>query len=99
MRRLTHYDYWQDKVRKCILCDSKADIILYGMGEKSILELCASLENGQHISTIHHIPQTVFMVDKNSVPGGITDKDIILNSHEACLPERQTQASRELQAH
>ena len=92
MRRLTHYDYWQDKVRKCILCDSKADIILYGMGEKSILELCASLENGQHISTIHHIPQTVFMVDKNSVPGGITDKDIILNSHEACLKDKRKQA-------
>lgn len=92
MRRLTHYDYWQDKVRKCILCDSKADIILYGMGEKSILELCASLENGQHISTIHHIPQTVLMVDKNSVPGGITDKDIILNSHEACLKDKRKQA-------
>ncbi len=92
MRRLTHYDYWQDKVRKCILCDSKADIILYGMGEKSILELCASLENGQHISTIHHIPQTVFMVDKNSIPGGITDKDIILNSHEACLKDKRKQA-------
>ena len=92
MRRLTHYDYWQDKVRKCILCDSKADIILYGMGEKSILELCVCLENGQHISTIHHIPQTVFMVDKNSVPGGITDKDIILNSHEACLKDKRKQA-------
>lgn len=92
MRRLTHYDYWQDKVRKCILCDSKADIILYGMGEKSILELCTCLENGQHISTIHHIPQTVFMVDKNSVPGGITDKDIILNSHEACLKDKRKQA-------
>jgi len=92
MRRLTHYDYWQDKVRKCILCDSKADIILYGMGEKSILELCASIENGQHISTIHHIPQTVFMVDKNSIPGGITDKDIILNSHEACLKDKRKQA-------
>ena len=92
MRRLTHYDYWQDRVRKCILCDSKADIILYGMGEKSILELCASLENGQHISTIHHIPQTVFIVDKNGVPGGITDKDIILNSHEACLKDKRKQA-------
>lgn len=92
MRRLTHYDYWQDEVRKCILCDSKADIILYGMGEKSILELCVCLENGQHISTIHHIPQTVFMVDKNSVPGGITDKDIILNSHEACLKDKRKQA-------
>ena len=92
MRRLTHYDYWQDRVRKCILCDSKADIILYGMGEKSILELCTSLENGQQISTIHHIPQTVFIVDKSNVPGGITDKDIILNSHEACLKDKRKQA-------
>lgn len=92
MRRLTHYDYWEDKVRKCILCDSKADIILYGMGEKSILELCNCLEEGQHISNIHHIPQTVFMVNKDNVPGGITDKDIILNSHEDCLKDKRKQA-------
>ena len=40
MRRLTHYDYWQDKLMKCILCDSGADILVYGMGEKVTAEIC-----------------------------------------------------------
>ena len=40
LRRLTHYDYWKDSLRKCILCDSHADMIIYGMGEKPILEIC-----------------------------------------------------------
>ena len=44
MRRLTHYDYWQDCLRKCILCDSGADMITYGMGEKATLELAKRLE-------------------------------------------------------
>lgn len=93
MRRLTHYDYWQDKVRKCILCDSGADMILYGMGEKSIIRLCQEIENGRAISDIHDIPQTVFLVDKHDVPNGISEKnDILLHSHEKCLKNKKAQA-------
>ncbi|WP_315349064.1 YgiQ family radical SAM protein [Hoylesella saccharolytica] len=93
MRRLTHYDYWQDKVRKCILCDSGADMILYGMGEKSIIRLCQEIENGRTISDIHDIPQTVFLVDKHDVPNGISEKnDIVLHSHEECLKNKKAQA-------
>lgn len=93
MRRLTHYDYWQDKVRKCILCDSAADMILYGMGEKSIIRLCQEIENGRAISDIHDIPQTVFLVDKHDVPNGISEKnDIVLHSHEECLKNKKAQA-------
>ena len=93
MRRLTHYDYWQDKVRKCILCDSGADMILYGMGEKSIIRLCQEIENGREISDIHDIPQTVFLVDKHDVPNGISEKnDIVLHSHEECLKNKKAQA-------
>lgn len=51
MRRLTHYDYWQDKLQKCILCDAGADMILYGMGVKSVLTLCERLSAGEQIST------------------------------------------------
>lgn len=47
MRRLSHYDYWQDKLRGSILLDSCADMILYGMGEKSILELARRLDSGE----------------------------------------------------
>lgn len=93
LRRLTHYDYWQDKVKKCILCDSGADMILYGMGDKSILQLCKYIERGQDISKIHNIPQTVFLVDKNHVPGGITKEDIVLHSHEECLKNKKAQAA------
>ena len=93
MRRLTHYDYWQDKVRKCILCDSGADMILYGMGEKSIIRLCQEIENGRAIRNIHDIPQTVFLVDKHDVPNGISEKnDIVLHSHEECLKNKKAQA-------
>ena len=44
MRRLTHYDYWQDSLRKSVLCDSGADLIIYGMGEKPILQLCREMD-------------------------------------------------------
>ena len=58
LRRLTHYDYWQNKLMKPILCDSGADILLYGMGEKNTLQLCRELEEGRKISelTIFHKP-------------------------------------------
>ena len=45
MRRLSHYDYWQDKVQKSILCDSGADMLIYGMGEKPIVELVQQMKN------------------------------------------------------
>lgn len=44
MRRLSHYDYWQDKVQKSILCDSGADLLIYGMGEKPIVELTRKIK-------------------------------------------------------
>ena len=92
MRRLTHYDYWQDKLMKCILCDSGADIIIYGMGEKPVLELSRQLSDGFHIDTIHDIPQTVYLASENNISGGINDDDIVLHSHETCLRSKKAQA-------
>lgn len=92
MRRLTHYDYWQDSLRKCILCDSGADIIIYGMGEKPIVELCRQMDDGTSIGQIKDIPQTVYMARKEDIPGGITDTDVVLNSHETCLLDKKAQA-------
>lgn len=92
LRRLTHYDYWQDKLRKSILCDSGADIILYGMGEKNTLALCHELEAGKTIKDIRDIPQTVFLCREEDIPGGITDSDIVLHSHEECLRNKKAQA-------
>lgn len=92
LRRLTHYDYWEDKLKKCILCESGADIILYGMGEKNTLQLCRELENGRSIKDVKDIPQTVYLAKKEDIPGGITDTDIVLHSHEECLRNKKAQA-------
>ena len=92
LRRLTHYDYWQDKLRPCILCDSGADLIIYGMGEKPIIRLCNELSSGKTIREIKDIPQTVFLADKEDIPNGITPDDIVLHSHAECLRNKKTQA-------
>jgi len=92
LRRLTHYDYWQDKLMKCILCDSKADIISYGMGEKTIVRIAEELAAGKTIREIRDLPQTVYLSKKQDIPGGITDNDIVLHSHEECLKNKKAQA-------
>ena len=92
MRRLTHYDYWQDRLRKCILCDSGADMILYGMGEKSILRLAEELRTGKDIHDIKDIPQTVYLCGESEIPGGIGKEDIVLHSHEECLADKRAEA-------
>lgn len=60
LRRFAHYDYWDDSVRKSILFDSKADILVYGMGEKSILEIADSLNSGLEVSDIIFVKGTVW---------------------------------------
>lgn len=92
MRRLTHYDYWQDSLRKCILCDSGADMITYGMGEKTTLELARRMSEGEAVCDIRDIPQTVFLSRKNDIPKGIGENDIVLHSHEECLRNKKAQA-------
>ena len=92
LRRVTHYDYWQDQLKKCILCDSGADMITYGMGEKTTIEMARRLSEGQKIDEIRDVPQTVFLSRKENIPGGITDQDIVLNSHEECLRNKRAQA-------
>ena len=92
LRRVTHYDYWQDELKKCILCDSGADMITYGMGEKTTIEMARRLSEGQNIKEIRDVPQTVYLARKEEIPGGITDQDIVLNSHEECLRNKRAQA-------
>ena len=88
LRRLAHYDYWQDRLRPCILCDAPADIIIYGMGEKPILELARRLDEGEDIHQIHDIPQTVY-ISSDITP---TADDIVLHSYEECLKNKRAQA-------
>lgn len=64
MRRLAHYDYWSDKVRRSLLLDSKADILVYGMGEKQIMEIARRLKEGARVENICNVRGTV-IVRKN----------------------------------
>ena len=88
LRRLTHYDYWQDRLRPCLLCDAPADMIVYGMGEKPIVELAHRLADGLPLSATRDIPQTVYLADDISP----TPDDIVLHSHEQCLRDKRAQA-------
>lgn len=60
LRRLSHYDYWSDSIKRSILLDSGADLLVYGMGEKSIVQIAESLESGIPISEITYINGTVY---------------------------------------
>lgn len=96
MRRLTHYDYWQDRVRPSILIDSGADLLIYGMGEKPIVALAEGLKPaGTRVSKenfkelIANIPQMVYL-EKEIVP---QEGDITLFSHEECLKDKKKEAA------
>lgn len=93
LRRVTHYDYWQDRLRPCILCDAGADIIVYGMGEKPILEVARRLSENikaksEKLASLKDIPQTVYL-DAHFTP---LSTDIVLHSHEECLSDKRAQA-------
>ena len=88
LRRLTHYDYWQDCLKPCILVDSGADMITYGMGEKTTIELARRLSEGERISDIRDLPQTVYLTSHLSP----LTSDIVLHSHEECLRNKRAQA-------
>ncbi len=92
MRRLAHYDYWEDRLRPSILVDSGADIILYGMGERNTLALAQALEAGRAMKDIRDIPQTVVLCKKSNIPGGIGEEDIVLHPYDECLHNKKAQA-------
>ncbi|KXZ39856.1 uncharacterized radical SAM protein YgiQ [Alkalithermobacter thermoalcaliphilus JW-YL-7 = DSM 7308] len=86
LRRFAHYDYWSNKVRKSILIDSSADVLVYGMGEKQIVEIASYLNCGFDIKHITHIPGTCYLTDNlENVYDYIeipSYKDISENKHE-----------------
>ena len=86
MRRLTHYDYWQDRVRPSILVDSGADLLIYGMGEKPIVELTRRLMEERPLDDV---PQTDYLAREVSPVEG----DITLYSHEECLKDKKKEAA------
>jgi uncharacterized radical SAM protein YgiQ len=85
LRRVTHYDYWQDALKPSILVESGADWLCYGMGERPMLELTKAIEAGRNINDIRKIPQLGFYMD-----GRCRQKDaVILHSYERCCKDKR----------
>lgn len=92
LRRLSHYDYWEDRLRPSILMDCRADMLVYGMGERSIVEIADSLAAGKSIGELTEVPQTALVCSKSEMPGETDDTNCILNSFEICLKDKVRQA-------
>ncbi len=92
LRRVTHYDYWNDELKPSIMLDSKADLGVYGMGELAIVEIAKALNENKKIEDITDIPQTFFL-KKKSQKIKTEWNDLRLASHEDCLKDKKTYAS------
>ena len=90
LRRITHYDYWNDKLHKSILADTKADLLIYGMGELPLKQLIREMRDGKHINEINDIPQTAFIC--NEAPENPFIEEVTLFSHEECAKDKLKQA-------
>jgi uncharacterized radical SAM protein YgiQ len=88
MRRLSHYDYWQEKLLPGILIPSQADLLIYGSGEKPIKDICFALRNGASVSEMKSVPQTVYFRKETEKK----EDDIFLYSYEDCLKDKKKQA-------
>lgn len=86
LRRVTHYDYWSDKLMPSILVDSQADLLVYGMGEQPLREILHLLKKGVPFHQLTSVKQTSFICDVVPKNKNWTDKS--LNSHEVCLDKK-----------
>jgi uncharacterized radical SAM protein YgiQ len=87
LRRLTHYDYWSDSLKPSILIDSNADLLFYGMAEKSIVAAAKRLSRGESIESITQIPQTAFRAKE--FPAAQNGKIFLLASYEECMKSKK----------
>ena len=92
LRRVTHYDYWQDKLRPSIITECRADMMVYGMGERSIREIARRLDAGENIHAMHDIPQTVVLEPAEMIPAE-SNEHAILAPHEECVRDKRVQAA------
>lgn len=89
LRRLTHYDYWSDQLKPSILIETKADLLIYGMGEQPLMELIRLLDRGVPFETIKTIPQTSVLLEEwEELPKNKKWEDFELNSHNDCLTDK-----------
>jgi uncharacterized radical SAM protein YgiQ len=90
MRRLSHFDYWKNKLEPSILVSSRADLLIYGMGEQPLREILRLLLKGIPFSLLRTIPQTGFLIPGDeSLPVQNNWKDVSLHSFEECLKDKK----------
>ncbi len=92
LRRVTHYDYWDDSLHKPILAETGAEMLIYGMGEQPLRQLIAELKAGKKMEDIHNIPQTAFLSPTTNIPANPFGEEVTLSSHEECQKEKIRQA-------
>jgi uncharacterized radical SAM protein YgiQ len=88
LRRLTHYDYWEDRLMPSILVDSGADIVSYGMGDEGIVDIARALRNGFNMKLLRRLPQVAFVADGEYVGKLDAEKTLTLHSFEECVKDR-----------
>jgi uncharacterized radical SAM protein YgiQ len=87
LRRLTHYDYWNDSLKPSILIESGADLLVYGMAEKAIVEIADKVNGGEHIQNLSSIPQTAYC--SNELPSAGKESLAMLASFEECVKSKK----------
>ncbi len=91
LRRLAHYDYWSDKIRRSILLDAKADLLVFGMAEETVSTICERLKQGEPIASIQDVPGTLFAQTLKEEK----DREPIYSYPEILLPDFQTISERD----
>ena len=91
LRRVTHYDYWSDKLKPTILEETKADLLVYDMGEKPLQEILRLLDKGVPFSSLKNIPQTAFLCDE--APNIKKWQDFELAPHSKCIKDKRAFAA------
>ena len=91
LRRLAHYDYWSDKVRKSIIIDANADLLMFGMGENSIIEVAEALESGLEIKYLTYLDGTVY---KTKNIDDLSDYIMLPSYEELLLKENMLNLSK-----
>ncbi len=88
LRRVTHYDYWSDTLKPSILFDSKADLLVYGMGEQAIIEIARQMKSGMPVEKVRNVLQTAWLQNEPPIELQKQLGTITLNSHEVCLADK-----------
>lgn len=89
LRRVTHYDYWKDQLMPTILADSKADLLVYGMGEQPLRELLKLVREGVPLNTIRNVNQIAYLQEAEAeLPNDKGWETVELASHEVCLQDK-----------